>query len=263
MVRSIPRWLPAGVAALALAGCAAREQWTEPVTGMQFVLVPAGRFVMGSPPGERDREAQEVAHPVDIAEPFWVGRYEVTQGEWVRVMGSNPSRFADCGVRCPVEQVSHDDIERFLERLADLSVQRFRLPTEAEWEYACRAGTTTAFAFGEELSSTDANIDDQPGDRIGAPGPGNATVPVGSFRANAWGLHDFHGNVWEWTSDRHCPYLASADDPSCDDLLVIRGGSWHFGADSARCALRYTHAPEDSGPSLGFRLVRDRRPAVR
>ncbi len=123
--------------------------WTEPVTGMRFVLVPAGSFTMGSPAAETGREAQETPHRVTLTRPFWLGRTEVTQGEWQRVMGSNPSKFSDGGAQAPVEQVSFHDVQRFLVRLGELAPgSRFRLPTEAEWEYACRAGTTTAYSTG-------------------------------------------------------------------------------------------------------------------
>ena len=141
----------------------------------------------------------------------------------------------------------------------------FRLPTEAEWEYACRAGRRTAFGTGAAISSELANFDGrephpgaEPGPYLGRP------APVGSYPPNDWGLYDMNGNVWEWCEDEHCPYPeAPVTDPvgSCGAVLrVIRGGSWYFGPDSARCALRYTHRPVDDGPSLGFRVVREVEP---
>jgi len=257
-----------------LAGCRGAEQspslpraWSEPVTGMELVLLDAGSFAMGTPAGEVGREAGEVLHRVELGRPFYMGRFEVTQAQWQAVMGSNPSRFADCGGDCPVETVSYLDVERFLERLEALGGHRLRLPTEAEWEYACRAGTSTAFAFGETLSTVQANFDDsvpEPGAAAGE--PLGATMPAGSFAPNRWGLHDLHGNVWEWTADDHCPYPGDARGPlarCASGRKVIRGGSWHYGADSARCGLRYTHAPTDEGPSLGFRLARDASEACR
>ena len=235
--------------------------WVEPATGMEFVPIPAGRFVMGSPPGESGREAQERQHEVTITRPFDLGRLEVTQRQWQTVMGHNPSRFADSGGDFPVERVSWLDVREFLKRLAVLAPgQRFRLPTEAEWEYACRAGTTTPFNTGAVLATAQANYTPSAGEAT----PGRRTAKAGSFPPNAWGLHDMHGNVWEWTEDEHCPYKkAAVVDPraKCGSAVkVIRGGSWYFGADSARCALRYTHRPHDSGFSLGFRVVRERRP---
>lgn len=249
--------------AIVLGACGSPAEWTEPATGMVFALVPAGHFVMGSPASEALREEQETQHEVVIRRPFYLGRFEVTQAQWIAVMGANPSRFQACGERCPIENVSLFEIELFLQRLGERSAAKLRLPTETEWEYACRAGTTSAYAFGPSLSLSQANFDDHlPGAPPGeGPEPASSTVPVGSYPPNAWGLYDLHGNVWEWTADPHCPYPASAEDePSsrCESALqVIRGGSWHFAADSARCALRYTHDPRDGGPSLGFRLARD------
>jgi len=228
---------------------------------MEFVRLEAGSFLMGSPEDEFAREAQEVLHRVTLTRPFYLGRYEVTQEEWLRVMGEAPGVFEDCGPRCPVETISFWDIEVFIERLKTLGGERLRLPTEAEWEYACRAGSEEPFLSGATLTTDDANFDGDP-PYPGAPIGSNRgrPTPVGSFASNAWGLFDMHGNLWEWTSDAHCPYPADAVDPvgECDGpLRVIRGGSWYYGPDSARCGLRYTHRPQDDGPSLGFRLVRE------
>jgi formylglycine-generating enzyme required for sulfatase activity len=236
--------------------------WTEPVTGLEFVLLPAGSFEMGSPAGEPGRELQETPHRVTLTRPFWLGRTEVTQAAWQRVMGSNPSKFLDSGPRAPVEEVTWFDAQRFLARLAELSPgNRFRLPTEAEWEDACRAGTTTAYATGDRLATDQANYDGRyplPGQPRGI--NRDRTLPVASFAPNAWGLFDLHGNVWEWTADEPCPYPAGAvTDPAgaCGaELKVIRGGSFDFDAASARSALRTTHRPQDRGPSLGLRIVR-------
>jgi formylglycine-generating enzyme required for sulfatase activity len=239
----------------------ARSTWQDPTTGMQFVLIQPGTFVMGSSLHEAGREPQETPHTVTLTRAFYLGRFEVTQGEWLRVMGRNPSHFADCGARCPVEGVSFDDVVHFLEKLNNLSEPGFRLPSEAEWEYACRAGGTQPFGAHSSLSSRDANINGN--FPYNAP-PGTfrkRTMPVGQFGANAWGLFDMAGNVWEWTEDWHCPYAAgAATDPHgrCDsEFHVIRGGSWAFDGNSARCGLRYTHRPQDKGYSLGLRLVHD------
>jgi len=222
---------------------------TDPFTGMPFALIPSGSFQMGTPDTEPRREAQEHRHPVTLARSFYIGVHEVTQREWTRVMGTNPSNFKDCP-RCPVERVSHVDVERFLARLNGVSAwPGFRLPTEAEWEYACRAGGGEAFGASATISTSRANYD------------GRRTKPVGSYAPNAFGLFDMSGNVWEWTSDDHCAYPeGSVTDPSAhcgSGLKVIRGGSWRFGADSARCGLRYTHRPQDRGYSLGVRLAHD------
>jgi formylglycine-generating enzyme required for sulfatase activity len=237
------------------------RKWVEPVTGMRFVLLPGGTYQMGSPPGERWRESQEVLHEVTISRPIYVGQHEVTQEQWRIVMGTQPSRFRGA-LALPVENITWLEARQFLQRLTARSENGiFRLPTEAEWEYACRAGTMTAYGIGAAISSSDANIDPRAPDDTSPDAPDTGTRPVGSYRANPWGLFDMHGNVWEWTSDAHCAYgKAPARDPqaTCDSpLKVIRGGSWRFRADSARCALRYTHAPVDRGYSLGFRVVRE------
>ena len=216
---------------------------------------------MGSPSTEPGHEAGEVQHAVRLTRPFYIGVTEVTQAQWARILGTPPSHFAACGEDCPVENVSWFDVQRFIVRLTALSGRTFRLPSEAQWEYACRAGGKGAFSTGPTLSAGQANYDGR------YPLPGTARgvyrgtpLPVGSFTANAFGLHDMHGNVWEWTQDEVCAYPKSAAvDPvaACGAALrIIRGGSWAFDADSARCALRYTHRPQDSGYSLGFRLVR-------
>ena len=232
----------------------------DPLTGMTFVEIPAGRFTMGSAPDEPDRGADETLHDVEITRPFLLSRFETTQQEWRAIMGSAPSHFADCGPRCPVETVTFFDVQQFLMKLNERESTspssgvrlRYRLPSEAEWEYACRAGTTGAYSTGESLTQAQANY------RSKAP------TPVGTFGLNPWGLADMHGNVWEWTADWYGPYAESQAaniDPhgsASADKRVIRGGSWFFDADSARCALRYTHRPQDKGFSLGFRVAADR-----
>jgi len=225
----------------------------DPLTGMTFVEIPSGRFTMGSAQDEKDHQPDETLHDVELTHPFLLGRFEVTQQEWRSVMGSNPSHFVDCGPRCPVEDVSFDDVEQFIAKLNERAKDlRYRLPTEAEWEYACRAGTTAAYATGDTLTREQANYKSK------------STVPVGSYPLNPWGIGDMHGNVWEWTSDWYGPYAERATanidphGPASGEKRVIRGGSWYFDADSARCGLRYTHRPQDRGFSLGFRLAADR-----
>ncbi len=223
-----------------------RQRWIGPSTGMAFVRVEAGTFVMGSPADEAGREASETQHTVTITRAFWMASHEVTQAEWLSVMGANPSHFRG-DTRRPVENVTWHDVQEFLRRLSARNApSRYRLPTEAEWEYACRAGTTTAYAAGETLTPADANIAGAIEDSIAGLG---STRGVGAFAPNAWGLHDMSGNVWEWTAD-------DAPAPG-DGFKIIRGGSWYYEADSARCALRYTHRPQDRGFSLGFRVIRE------
>ena len=229
---------------------------------MEFVLVRAGSFMMGSPEGETGRGGDEAQHRVEITRDFYLGIHEVTQQEWAKVMGANPSHFRQCGKDCPVESVSWRKAQEFIAKLNAASKgASLRLPTEAEWEYSCRAGTQTPFSTGEDLTTDQANYDGN------YPYKGRTRgrflekpSPVGTFPPNSWGLYDMHGNVWEWCQDDYCPYReGAAKDPvaKCGGLeKVIRGGSWYFNAESARSALRYTHAPADSGFSLGLRLAR-------
>ena len=235
--------------------------WRDRFTGMQFVLVGPGTFQMGTPESEAGREAQEIQHPVTLSRPFYISRYEVTQAEWQRVMDHNPSQFQDCGARCPVENVNWFDVQQFIRRLNGVSQPGFRLPTEAEWEFACRAGGTGAFGASSSLTAAAANINGEfPYDGPKGTFRGKPTT-VGEFGANPWGLFDMSGNVWEWTEDWYCPYPdGAATDPvgRCGSgFHVIRGGSWLFDGASARCGLRYTHRPQDRGYSLGVRLVHD------
>jgi formylglycine-generating enzyme required for sulfatase activity len=249
----------------------------EPWTGMTLVELPPGRFTMGSASSEAGRNDDEVRHEVEITRPFFLGRYEVTQQEWRTAMGTSPSHFTSCGPRCPVETVTFDEVQQFLARLnahAAMSGStapslRFRLPTEAEWEYACRAQTTGPFSTGENLTTDQANYNGQYRYPPHANGPAGEfrqkPSPVGSFALNQWGLADMHGNVWEWTADWYGPYgntVAANIDPggaTSGEKRVIRGGSWLFDANSARCGLRYTHAPQDRGFSLGLRVAAMRR----
>jgi formylglycine-generating enzyme required for sulfatase activity len=214
------------------------DKYVDPTTGMEFVRIPRGTFLMGSPASEPKRGNDEQQHAVTIPRNFWMGRTEVTQEQWLKVTGTNPSFHQKCGLNCPIENVTWFDVQEFLGRMNRLTAgSGYRLPTEAEWEYVCRAGTTTAYSSGDTLTTKQARFDANDG-----------PVPVGSFLPNPWGLLDMHGNVWEWTADWY---------DQTQTKRVIRGGSWYFGADSARCALRYTHAPYDRGFSLGFRVVKD------
>jgi formylglycine-generating enzyme required for sulfatase activity len=246
---------------------------TEPWTGIVLVELPPGRFTMGSASTEAGRNDDELLHDVEITRPFFMGQTEVTQQQWRTVMGTAPSHFTGCGPRCPVENVTYLEVQKFLERLnahpatatAAAPALRYRLPSEAEWEYACRARTTGPFSFGEELTTAQANYNGrQPYGSTPAGEFRQKTTPAGTFPLNPWGLADMHGNVWEWTSDWYGPYseepAANIDPhgPQSAEKRVIRGGSWFFDGNSARCALRYTHAPQDKGFSLGFRIAADR-----
>ena len=228
----------------------AAESWTNSL-GMEFVKVSAGSFVMGSPQDEEGHGSDERQHEVRISQGFWIGKYEVTQGEWEAVMGTNPSQFTECGPQCPVEEVAWYDVQEFIGRLNEResgSGYVYRLPTEAEWEYAARAGTT-GVRYGEldEVAWYSGNSD-------------RKTHPVGEKRANAWGLHDMLGNVYEWTADWYGEYPSGAvtdpQGPDAGSYRVLRGGGWFSFARSVRSANRFHYSPGSRSNRVGFRLVR-------
>jgi formylglycine-generating enzyme len=226
--------------------------------GMEFAWCPPGTFLMGSPPSEPERSDDENQHRVTLTKGFWLGVTPVTQAQWQAVMGSNPSNFQ--GQDRPVEQVSWDDCQEFCKKLAERDGRRYRLPTEAEWEYACRAGTTTPFHFGATLSTDQANYDGNYTYGKGKKGKyRKETAPVGSFSPNAWGLCDMHGNVWEWCQDWYAPYPQSdIRDPQgskSGDARVVRGGSWVDLPWWCRAAYRRRGAPGFRFYYLGCRVV--------
>jgi uncharacterized protein (TIGR02996 family) len=231
--------------------------WTNSV-GMRFAWVPPGVFLMGSPETEPDREDNETQHGVRLTKGLWLGVYPVTQAQWHTVMGNNPSNSQ--GEDLPVEQVSWDESQEFCAKLAQRDGRGYALPTEAEWEYACRAGTTTPFHFGAVLNGTQANCHGK--HPYGTKEKGaflGRTSPVGSYRLNAFGLWDMHGNVWEWCQDRylstHTP--EDAENPvnleEQGSVRVIRGGSWGLRARWCRAACRGRFAPASRGLFLGCR----------
>jgi formylglycine-generating enzyme required for sulfatase activity len=227
--------------------------------GMQFVWVSPGRFLMGSPTNELERMEGEVHHRVTLSKGFYLGIHPVTQSQWRKVIGTDPSRFR--GNDRPVECVSWDDALAFCHKLGEMDGWTYRLPTEAEWEYACRADTTTPFHFGETLSSTRVNYD---ATFIYARGKSGEyrqqTTPVGIFPPNDWGLHDMHGNVWEWCQDWYAEnyYLLSPEidppGPNNGDWHVLRGGSWYNRPWHCRSAQRPWLVPEHA-ERYGFRVV--------
>lgn len=247
------------LAALCHPRSALQEIRDDPVTEQRFRLLGPATFTMGTPGDEPLREMQERQHPVQITRAYYIAETEVTQALWTRVMGENPSEFAACGPACPVERVNLFDVERFIARLNAGGPRRYRLPTEAEWELACRGQSDLPFGNRRGLSSYDANINGHYPYQAPLGPHRRTTTPAGHFEPNWAGLYDMSGNVWEWTADEYCPY---PDGASIDPLLVcqsdrhvIRGGSWAFDGGSARCGVRYTHRPQDSGHSLGFRLA--------
>ncbi len=223
---------------------------------MEFVLIPAGEFKMGSPSSEEDRDSNEgPVHTVTIEKAYYLGKYEVTQEQWREVMGTNPSYFK--GDNLPVEKVSWKDAQEFVKKLNEKEgTNKYRLPSEAEWEYAARAGTTTRYSFGNDESDLGdyAWYEDNSGDK---------THPVGQKKPNPWGLYDMHGNVWEWVQDRcHNSYNGAPTDGSAlesgsSSYRVFRGGSWCFFARCCRSAFRSSDVPGIRLYYIGFRLLRE------
>lgn len=231
--------------------------------GMTFFLIPAGTFMMGSPLSEQRRFYDETQHRVTLTKPFYMQTTQVTQGQWKAFMESDPPYLRCCGDNFPVEQISWEDCQEFIRKLNRLEgTDTYRLPTEAEWEYACRAGTTTPFNTGKCLSTDEANYNgNYPYKGCPQGVYRHKTIPVASFTPNAWDLYDMHGNVWEWCSDWYGEYPKTAvTDPKGPDFGVIRvqrGGSWNYCAEFCRSALRIRRAPDFRIDFFGFRLARD------
>ncbi|MFZ4464055.1 MAG: SUMF1/EgtB/PvdO family nonheme iron enzyme [Bacteroidales bacterium] len=225
--------------------------------GIDMVFVKGGTFTMGSPTNEAKRSDNETQHQVTLSD-FSIGKYEVTQKQWQFIMGSNPSSFK--GDNLPVENVSWSDVQEFIQKLNQKTGKTYRLPTEAEWEYACRAGTSTPFNTGNNLTTSQANYDGNYPYNNNPKGEYRAkTMPVGSFAPNAWGLYDMHGNVWEWCNDWYGDYNSgSQSNPqgaSSGSYRVYRGGGWGDFARLCRSADRNYDAPGNRYSRIGFRLV--------
>lgn len=242
--------------------------------GMRLVLIPNGTFKMGAPSSEKGVESDEIEHEVIIGREFYIGAFEVSQSQFTKVMGFNPSLFQgeriaerdpESGrvlknldsLNRPVERVSWEEAVEFCRRLSEFPEEKregrvYRLPTEAEWEYACRAGSQTAFNFGESSLTLGNyswfrwNSNDQ-------------THPVGKKKPNAWGLFDMHGNVWEWCSDWYGEYPKETTidprGPPKGLFRVFRGGSWCSEDVECRSALRYGCNPANRYDDVGFRLA--------
>ncbi|MBF0284935.1 MAG: SUMF1/EgtB/PvdO family nonheme iron enzyme [Magnetococcales bacterium] len=238
--------------------------WIEPVTGMEFIKIPGGRFLMGSPDSEAERNEDEgPQHWVEL-DGFWMGKYPVTQAEWEALGMKNESKSK--GKRNPVETVSWHQAREFIDKLNERTPEVFALPSEAQWEYVCRAGTATPFSFGETISTDQANYD---GNYVYGKGTKGIyrekTTPVGMFPPNPWGLCDMHGNVWEWCEDWYDAAFygrpeAVERNPLCKNSAngdrVLRGGSWSIDPRGLRSAQRFWNRPDYRVNWVGFRLVR-------
>jgi formylglycine-generating enzyme required for sulfatase activity len=254
---------------------------TEPVITTEFALIPAGTFLMGSPENENGRSDDETQHQVTLTRDFYMQTTPVTQRQWKIIMEKNPSCFndGDSSHDNPVENVSWYDCQEFIDKLNQQSKNQYRLPTEAEWEYACRAGSTTAFSFGEYLN--DENQINAMSFLEYFNNSNEKTTPVKTYQPNAFGLYDMHGNVWEWCLDHYNENAykkKQPDNPVCVnnklfDIYqiavyynpiykssspdrVIRGGGWDNLADRCRSALRFFSSPAIRDGDLGFRLLR-------
>jgi formylglycine-generating enzyme required for sulfatase activity len=230
---------------------------------LTLVQIKPGSFMMGSPANEDGRHDDERQHKVTLTQPYWLGQTEVTQSQYEAIMGKNPSLFHFKGADRPVESVSWNDAVKFCKKLTERERragrlsrgQVYRLPTEAEWEYACRAGSDTAYCFGDNAGQLDDYA------WYGS-NSGGQTHDVGRKKPNAWGLYDMHGNVWEWCSDWYdddYPRGAVTDPtgPGTGSRRVDRGGSWSHTAGYCRSAYRGRDSPSGTSHSaLGFRLAR-------
>ena len=229
------------------------DAFTDPVTGMEMIFVKGGCFQMGDTVGGGDADEKPV-HEVCVSD-FYIGKYEVTQGQWQKIMGNNPSHFSSCGDNCPVEQVSWNDTQEYIRKLSSQSVKSYRLPTEAEWEYAARSGGKNEKWAG---TGSESSLGDYAWYNANS---GSKTHPVGQKQPNGLGLHDMTGNVWEWCNDWYGDKYYSQSDrdnpqgPSSGSSRVIRGGSWGAIAARARAALRDWIGPGARGSDLGFRLA--------
>jgi formylglycine-generating enzyme required for sulfatase activity len=253
--------------------------WQEAVTGMKFVKIPAGCFQMGQSPMEKrllirgtpsdDYEkyfSDEVPQHQVCVDEFWMGIHEVTQKEWQKVMGFDPAVFQE-NLENPVEMVSWDDAQLFIDKINELNnTSEFRLPTEAEWEYAARAGTTTMYSTGDTITSSQSNFNGSIPFGLNLRDQyRKSPTPVGSFPANAFGLYDMHGNVWEWCNDWYkSDYYQQSppknpSGPETGQMKVLRGGSWFRYSGHVRSATRYKNKSVGQYADTGFRLVKSQR----
>lgn len=233
-------------------------RWTNPL-GISFVWCPPGSFLMGSPKDEYLRDSDEAAHTVTLARGFWLGETPVTQGQWRSATGESVGHFK--GLQRPAENISWTECQELCRRLGELDGREYRLPTEAEWEYAARAGTTTPFFWGDTISTELANYD-----ATAAYGPMGSTgeyrqqtVRVDAFPPNVWGLCQMHGNVREWCADWHGPYLrrrsvTDPQGPATGNGRSVRGGSWYSFPQWCRSAYRFVLGEDGRSNEVGVRL---------
>jgi formylglycine-generating enzyme required for sulfatase activity len=258
-------------------GSTAGEQ--RMVFGVKLCWCPPGKFIMGSPHNEPERRPDEDQVEVTLTKGFWMSKYEATQGDWKRVMGKLPGEFTaelPEGDDLPVGNVNFPETEAFCQKLTELGRQsgdlpkdwEFRLPTEAQWEYACRAGTTTATAFGDKLGNKQANFKGRPYNG-GEPGPfPDRAAKVGNYPGTAWGLHDMHGNTFEWCRDWYHVRLPGGVDPDLHEAEATvqknrdgtisrarRGGAWVDDGWPCRSACRLRFEPERRYDHIGFRVL--------
>lgn len=237
--------------------------------GMEFVLLPAGSFLMGSPPDEPGRQGNEDQHRVTLSRPFYMQTTEVTCAQWWEVMGKRMLAPRQAKPDQPITKISWFDAREFARKLSRRGEGTYRLPTEAQWEYACRAGTDTAYAFGPALSCAQAMYANNTGtfeedacvDYYRRQGlPVDQPAPVRSFAPNPWGLYDLHGNVWEWCRDWFAYYpegpVTDPDGPDKGRYKARRGGSFWGGVHLLRSANRNYANPRFRERSLGFRVIR-------
>lgn len=225
---------------------------SEPIAGIEFVPVPTGCFQMGDSFGDAD---EKPAHQICL-DDFFIGKYEVTQRQWLRLTGERPSFFTSCGADCPVENVSWQDVQNFIAALNRLSGKNYRLPTEAEWEYACRSGgKPERFCGGTDVAVAawyDRNSSSKP-------------HPAGEKQPNGLGIYDMSGNVWEWVSDWYqkeyygTPQVRNPEGPLTGNKRVMRGGSWYNDTKNVRAFIRGSDDPEHRSINLGFRLAYSNR----
>jgi len=247
ILQDFPRGLRTGVDwELATTG----DAFTDSVTGMQMIFVKGGCYPMGDTFGDGDANEKPV-HEVCVND-FYMGKYEVTQGQWQRIMGNNPSSFSNCGDNCPVERVSWNDAQEYIRKLNSQSGKQYRLPTEAEWEYAARSGgKSEKYAGGSDVDAV----------AWFANNSGSKTHPAGQKQPNGLGLYDMSGNVWEWCSDWYGKEYYSQsprDNPgglSSGSSRVLRGGSGDGDPRNVRAAYRLWINPEHRSSNLGFRLA--------